>query len=89
MSSPIEITVYDYRAGDDAVPTKRVVKAWIAADFKAFFIEDGILYEVAGDDGHWWIDGQMDAGWLEHLQETVASITLSKKDKRAIKKGQR
>jgi hypothetical protein len=69
------ITVWDYRYTQP--PKKYEVDAWCVqgeTGFRAFFYVDNMLYEAAGDDGHWWVIFQMHEHWVKEFKEVVQSI---------------
>ena len=85
------ITVYDYEGISVGAPQhmreeyrqkeplKYEVDAWCLGGeegFRAWFIIGDTFYEAAGDDGHWWLVGTMNAYWVAKFKETVASIEV-------------
>lgn len=72
----IRITVWDYRY--DSKPPKRYeVDAWCFPGeygFRAFFYHGDLLFEAAGDDGHWFIIHTMHKDWVNQFKEFVSQI---------------
>jgi hypothetical protein len=86
------IKVWDHKNSRTAPPGKFEVDAWCvggATGIIAYFVQDGTLYEAHGDDGHWWLVGEMHYHWLEKIQEVVAAVEISKQDRAKFKRTDR
>jgi hypothetical protein len=80
-----KITVYDYRdRPDTATPDKYEVEAWcVGGDegIRALFCQGNTIYEVNGDDGHWWLVGASDKHWLNETIEMYQAMADELREK--------
>jgi len=70
-------SVWQYDSNNPPETIKYEVDAWCVGGkygIKAFFIRDGLCYEAAGDDGHWWLVVVFSAEWLEEMIKVLTKV---------------